>query len=181
VRLSTAQALEFYGPVREALRTRLTGVVGAEARRSLATNPELGFALPAEIEGRLGELLGPLYGDFRFDNLVRFMSGRAAAECPPAELDRPGTEPCLGLVYEGADAVRKCREVLGPTEPATAPRGTVRREFGTSMLLNAAHASDSADNARREIAILRPELDDLGRELAAVAGAMEPVLPDSGH
>ena len=48
------------GPVREALRTRLNHVAGAEAKKALAGNPELGFSLPPEIEARLGELLGPL-------------------------------------------------------------------------------------------------------------------------
>jgi len=45
----------------------------------------------------------------------------------------------------------KIREVLGPTDPAKAPPGSIRREFGSTIMVNAAHASDSPDNARREM------------------------------
>jgi nucleoside diphosphate kinase len=172
LRMSTAQALDFYGPVREALRTRLNHVVAVEAKKTLATNPELGFRISPDVEAKLGELLGPLYGDFRFDNLVRFMSGRSGSECPPAELHHPGSEPCLALVYEGPDAVRKCRDVLGPTDPSKAPAGTIRREFGTSILVNAAHASDSEESYRREVGIVRPEEDDLRREVESALGPL---------
>ncbi|MHB1307481.1 MAG: nucleoside-diphosphate kinase, partial [Limisphaerales bacterium] len=44
--------------------------------------------------------------------------------------------------------------VLGPTDPNTAPAGSIRREFGLNIMVNAAHASDSADNARRELKIV---------------------------
>jgi nucleoside diphosphate kinase len=53
------------------------------------------------------------------------------------------------------DAVRKIREVLGPTDPAKAPPGSIRKEFGQNIMINAAHASDSVENAEREMAIIR--------------------------
>jgi nucleoside diphosphate kinase len=52
------------------------------------------------------------------------------------------------------DAVRKIREVLGPTDPSKAPPGTIRREFGSTIMVNAAHASDSPENAAREMGIV---------------------------
>ena len=57
-------------------------------------------------------------------------------------------------MYEGEDAVGKIRDVLGPTDPTKAPDGTVRREFGSDVMVNTAHASDSPENARREMRIL---------------------------
>ena len=60
-------------------------------------------------------------------------------------------------VYQGVDAVRKTREVLGPTDPAKAPPGSIRREFGQTIMVNAAHASDAAENAQREMAIIQIE------------------------
>jgi nucleoside diphosphate kinase len=66
----------------------------------------------------------------------------------------PGTEKCIALVYEGPDAVGKIRDVLGPTDPSKAPPGSIRREFGQTIMVNAAHASDSEDNAKREIGIV---------------------------
>jgi nucleoside diphosphate kinase len=58
------------------------------------------------------------------------------------------------LVYEGVEAVRKIRDVLGPTDPSKAPPGSIRREFGQTIMVNAAHASDSEENARRELGIV---------------------------
>jgi len=78
------------------------------------------------------------------------MSGHAPSELPEAEWTNPGTEKCIALVYEGVNAVAKIRDVLGPTDPSKAPPGSIRREFGSTIMVNAAHASDSPENARRE-------------------------------
>jgi nucleoside diphosphate kinase len=51
--------------------------------------------------------------------------------------------------------------VLGPTDPAKAPHGTIRREFGQTIMVNAAHASDSAENAKREMGIVQIEENNL--------------------
>jgi nucleoside diphosphate kinase len=58
------------------------------------------------------------------------------------------------LVYEGVEAIRKIRDVLGPTDPSKAPPGSIRREFGQNIMINAAHASDSVESAEREMAIV---------------------------
>lgn len=152
--MSVAQALEFYGPVKEVLRTKLVDMVGAKARAAL--EKEFGFSIPLDIQAKLGSHLGPLFGDNQFESIVRFMSGRAPSECPPDLMYKPGTEKCIALVYEGPEAVRKIREVLGPTDPSKAPPGSIRREFGQSVMVNAAHASDSVENARREFGIINP-------------------------
>ena len=77
------------------------------------------------------------------------------SECDPARYHEPGTQKCIALVYEGVEAVRKIRDVLGPTDPSKAPPGSIRREFGQTIMVNAAHASDSEDNAKREIGIVK--------------------------
>jgi len=151
-RMSVAQAIEFYGPVKEILRTKLTDVVASKAKAAL--EKEFGFAIPAGESKQLGQILGPLYGDDQFNNIVRFMSGRSPADCDEAMLKEPGTEKCIAIVYEGVEAVRKIRDVLGPTDPSKAPPGSIRKEFGSNIMVNAAHASDSEDNAKREIGIV---------------------------
>jgi len=151
-RMSVAQASEFYGPVREVLRTRLKDVVASRAKAAL--EKEFAFKIPSAEEKQLGDLLGPIFGDNQFDNIVKFMSGRAPGECDAAQLRQPGTEKCIALIYEGVSAIRKIRDVLGPTDPSKAPPGSVRREFGQSIMVNAAHASDSEENAAREMAII---------------------------
>jgi nucleoside diphosphate kinase len=153
--MSLAQALEFYGPVREVLRTKLKDGIGERAK--LLLEKELGLAIPAKEQKALGEILGPLQGDHQFDNIMRFMTGHTPSECKTeAERQKPGTQKCIALVYEGVSAVRKIRDVLGPTDPSTAPPGSIRREFGSNITVNAAHASDSVENAKREFAIVNP-------------------------
>jgi nucleoside diphosphate kinase len=151
-RMSVAQAIEFYGPVREVLRTKLKDVVASKARAAI--EKELGFKIGSEQEQQLGSILGPSFGDNQFENIVKFMSGRAPSETPPQDLSKPGSEKCIALVYEGVEAVRKIRDVLGPTDPSKAPPGSIRREFGQTIMVNAAHASDSEENAQREMKII---------------------------
>jgi nucleoside diphosphate kinase len=153
-RMSTAQAMEFYGPVREFLRTKLKDGVSAKAKDVL--EKEFGFKISEADQKALGEILGPLQGDTQFGNIVRFMSGHAPGELPQSEWNKPGTEKCIALVYEGVGAVNKIRDVLGPTDPSKAPPGSIRREFGSTIMVNAAHASDSVENARREFGIVKP-------------------------
>ena len=152
LRMSVAEAMEFYGPVREVLRTKLGGVVGSKAKAIL--EEELEFKLPPACEKQLGELLVGPYGDNQFDNIVKFMAGRRPAECDETNRAQPGTEKCIALVYEGVEAVRKIRDVLGPTDPEKAPPGSIRKEFGQTIMVNAAHASDSAESAQREFKIV---------------------------
>jgi len=152
LRMSTAQAMEFYGPVREVLRTKLKDAVAGKASGLL--EQELGFKIPPAEQKSLGDILGPLHGDNQFDNIVRFMSGHAPGEIPQADWGKPGTEKCIALAYEGVGAVNKIRDVLGPTDPSKAPPGSIRREFGSTIMVNAAHASDSVENARREFGIV---------------------------
>jgi nucleoside diphosphate kinase len=151
-RMSVAQAMEFYGPVREVLRTKLKDMVGAKTKAVL--EKEFGFKIPAAEEKKLGETLCATFGDNQFENIIRFMSGHAPSELPEAEWTNPGTEKCIALVYEGVNAVAKIRDVLGPTDPSKAPPGSIRREFGSTIMVNAAHASDSPENARREMGIV---------------------------
>src|SRR5260221_7511785 len=82
--------------------------------------------------------------------------GNAPGEIPESDWSKPGTQKCIALVYEGVGAVNKIRDVLGPTDPSKAPPGSIRREFGSTIMVNAAHASDSAENAQREFGIVKP-------------------------
>jgi nucleoside diphosphate kinase len=151
-RMSVAQAMDFYGPVRDVLRTKLKDMVAGKA--TAAIEKEFGFKLPGDKEKQLGDLLGPAFGDNQFDNIVRFMSGHAPSEIPESDWTKPGTERCVALVYEGVEAVRKIRDVLGPTDPSKAPPGSIRREFGQTIMVNAAHASDSEESSARELKII---------------------------
>ena len=60
--------------------------------------------------------------------------------------------PVVVQVLEGENAVAKYREVMGATTPAQAADGTIRKQFAESVGENTVHGSDSAENARLEIA-----------------------------
>ena len=59
--------------------------------------------------------------------------------------------PCVLLCLEAPDAIRKWRDTMGPTDPAKAEPGTLRRDFGTSIGNNATHGSDATGTAAFEL------------------------------
>jgi nucleoside-diphosphate kinase len=71
-----------------------------------------------------------------YPEIERFMSSR----------------PVIVMALQGEDIVARVRELLGPTDSRKAPKGTIRGDFGTDMMVNVVHASDSEENGRLEIA-----------------------------
>lgn len=77
-----------------------------------------------------------------YNDLVNFMS----------------SGPVLISILEGEDAIAVNRKIMGATNPTEAAPGTIRADFATSIDENAVHGSDSADNAKTEIAFFfKPE------------------------
>ncbi len=152
-RMSVNQALEFYAPVKDAFCRKMSPHIGATARDILQR--ELAVPLPESSADELARCIGIPYANEQFERLIEFMSGRRPEVCPPMLRDQPGTAASLALVYEGPNAISMIREVLGPTDPTQAPDGTVRREFGASVMINTAHASDGVENAVHEMEIIR--------------------------
>jgi nucleoside-diphosphate kinase len=87
----------------------------------------------------------PFFGD-----LVKFMT----------------SGPVFTGVLEGEDAIRRWRDLMGPTDSKKAATGTVRGEFGTDVEQNASHGSDAPETARAEIAFFFP-----GAELPGATAA----------
>ncbi|MGI9625577.1 MAG: nucleoside-diphosphate kinase [Longimicrobiales bacterium] len=81
-----------------------------------------------------------------YDSLVEFMT----------------SGPCIPMVLEAGGAVLKLRETIGATDPAEAADGTVRKLFAESKERNAIHASDSDENAAREIGFFFSEAEVIG-------------------
>jgi nucleoside diphosphate kinase len=151
--MDVAEACEFYGPVHDVLRDKLRDISGQRARAAI--EKEFGFALGADAEKSLGDIVGPLCAEQQFNEIVKFMTGRSQEPCEPGKKAPGGLEKIVALVYQGVDAVNKIRAVLGPTDPRKAPPGTIRRELGQDIMVNAAHASDSPENANREMGIIK--------------------------
>lgn len=62
--------------------------------------------------------------------------------------------PVVAFVLEGEDAVQKVFDICGPTDPAEAPAGTIRKDFGVDKPHNVVHRSDSVEAAAKEIGLL---------------------------
>ena len=59
--------------------------------------------------------------------------------------------PVVGICIEGEDIVKRIRDFIGATDPKKAAPGTIRALYGTDISHNAVHASDSPENAEREL------------------------------
>lgn len=154
-RMSVNDALEFYGQVKEALHGKLAQKIGEKAKA--LCEQEFGVTLPEESAKKLVEAVGIPFADDQFSQLIEFMSGKRPEDChTPEELAQQNNPAkCLVLIYEGSNAIQKIRSVLGPTDPSKAPGGTVRRDFGSDVMVNTAHASDSSASVEREMKIIR--------------------------
>src|ERR1700693_407701 len=129
-------------------------IVGFKVHRMSVGQAELfyGPVLPV-----LQDKLGQAKGRDAWEDIVQFMAGARPSDTPSGKRGDPGSGKCIALVLQGENAVSQLREVLRPTGPTKAPPGSIRKEFGQTIMINAAHASDSADNAKREMEIVRPE------------------------
>lgn len=178
--MTVPQAEDFYGPVRESLARKFEEIGAGRAAKALSR--EFGLAVDEEDVRDLCRVLGPKFAQAQFESIGEFMTGCKLAESnEPAKsgglLDRfrgfwariisqrhafvfaSGGKGSLALVYRGPKAVKTIRKILGPTDPSKAEPGSVRREFGSDIMVNAAHASDSPENAEREMGIINMEED----------------------
>jgi nucleoside-diphosphate kinase len=115
-------------------------VAGGKTGKIIAHLEQAGFTLRAARLVRLSHAqAGAFYEVHRerpfYRDLVEFMT----------------SGPCLPMALERTDAVAHLRTVIGATDPAEAAPGTVRKLFAESKGRNAIHASDSPENAAREV------------------------------
>jgi nucleoside-diphosphate kinase len=61
--------------------------------------------------------------------------------------------PVVAMEWSGESAISACRGLMGPTDPADAPPGTIRGDFGLEVTENIVHGSDSPESAKRELTI----------------------------
>jgi nucleoside-diphosphate kinase len=128
----------------DATRRNLTGKINAKFE-------DAGLRIVAQRRIQLSaDQAGKFYAVHKerpfYNDLVKFMT----------------SGPVVVQVLEGENAVAKNREVMGATNPANAAAGTIRKEFAESIEANSVHGSDSADNAKIEIAFFFAESDIVG-------------------
>ena len=128
----------------DATRRNLTGKINARFE-------EAGLRIVAQKRIRLtkeqAEKFYEVHSDRSFfDELVAFMT----------------SGPVIVQVLEGENAVMANRDIMGATNPANAAPGTIRKDFAESIEANSVHGSDSADNARIEIAFFFAGIEIVG-------------------
>ncbi len=68
------------------------------------------------------------------------------------------SRPVIMIGLQGDNVVQRVRDLLGPTDSRKAAKGTIRGDFGTEMMKNVVHASDSVENGKAELArFFKPE------------------------
>lgn len=135
----------------------------------MAVSLTLGIVKPDALAGgKTGKIVAHLEQagfTVRAARLVRLTRPEAAAFYAIHQ-DRPfyrdlvefmTSGPCLPLALEREDAVAQLRTVIGATDPAEAAAGTIRKLYAESKGRNAIHASDSDENAAREVAFFFAE------------------------
>lgn len=66
------------------------------------------------------------------------------------------SSPVMAMVWEGPDAVAAVRQTMGATRPTEAAPGTLRHDYALQVGRNLTHASDSAENGEKEVALWFP-------------------------
>ena len=61
--------------------------------------------------------------------------------------------PVVAMVWEGTNAIKLCRNMIGATKPLDAVSGTIRGDFTTELQTNLVHGSDAPETAEVEIAL----------------------------
>jgi nucleoside-diphosphate kinase len=140
--MAIEQTLSLIKP--DATRRGLTGAINARIEAA-------GLAIVAQRRLRLTVAQAEAFyavhrGRDFFADLVAFMA----------------SGPVVAQVLEGEDAVAHYRRVMGPTDPAKAPAGTLRGDFALNVQENSVHGSDSAANAASEIGFFFSRLDIVG-------------------
>ena len=112
------------------------GIVGAIIQRMEAEDLRIRQIRLVRLSKADAEGFYAVHRDKRFfDNLTDFMS----------------SGPIVVLALEAPDVIRRWRRLMGATDPAKADRGTIRREYGSSIETNATHGSDAPETAVCEL------------------------------
>nr|XP_009678599.1 PREDICTED: nucleoside diphosphate kinase 3 [Struthio camelus australis] len=137
---AAAGARTFVAVKPDGVQRRLVGeLVGRFERKGLAL---VGMKLVQAPEELLREHYVALRDRPFYSQLVKYMS----------------SGPVVAMVWQGLDAVKTVRTMIGETNPADSRPGTIRGDFCTDITKNVIHGSDSVESARQEISLwFRPE------------------------
>ena len=111
------------------------GLIGEIISRFEHRGLKLVGAKALQLDGELAEQQYAEHAEKPFfDDLVDFIT----------------SAPVFAMVWEGKDAVRQVRRMVGETDPADSPPGTIRGDYGLDLGRNLIHASDHEDPGSNE-------------------------------
>lgn len=150
------------------MTTQTTAPTATDAERTLVlVKPDgvrrgLAGEVLRRIEAKGYALIAVELMNATHDLLDRHYAEHVGKPFYPGLVDFMLSGPILAVVAEGNRVVEGFRTLAGPTDPTTAPPGTIRgdlaRAWGTPAMQNVVHGSDSPESADREIALWFPTL-----------------------
>lgn len=123
-------------------------VAAGHSGEIIAAIEQAGFRIVAMKKLRLTQAQAEAFydvhrGRFFFDSLVKFMT----------------EGPVIPMALEREDAIASLRKLMGDTNPAKAPEGTIRKRFASNIERNAIHGSDAPETAAFEISFFFAKMD----------------------
>lgn len=156
--LSTKQAEEFYGPVKDFFNSSFDEKFKpklVENLRASLNQKDFSFELTDEILSKMADQMKKPTVDGEFGNILQYMTGSAPSAFAETKKTGDGKHTiCLALLYQGINTIKTIRELLGATDPKKAKYSSIRRFYGLDILRNAVHASDSPASVIRERKII---------------------------
>jgi nucleoside diphosphate kinase len=152
VRMSAAQGEAFYGFLRNTFKRKLKKHVAEKIKERICGL--FGFDITDEEYNAMAAVINEKNAKYEFTQFVEYLTGIDPNSVAPKDLEKPGMHPSMALLYRGFSAVGKIRSRLGESDPSKAAAGTIRSDFGQSVLQNVAHASDSVQRAIYERKII---------------------------
>lgn len=176
--MSSSQVHALHGPVLKALEEKFLAIGPERVARTL--RKEFTIEAPCDAVNDVCRQLAPLFAKAEFEKIVTFMTGPPAIGHSRTSKCQLGSHGCFALIYEGVNAINIIRSILGATDPTEAVPGSIRREFGSNITMNAAHASDSREGAQREMEIIKVEEDTIKSWIDRYYGGLLCRVADSG-
>ena len=156
--LSTKQAKEFYGPVKDFFNSSFDDKfkpILVENLRASLDQKDFSFELTDEIMNKMADQMKKPTVEGEFGNILQYMTGRTPSAFAETKKTIDGKQTiCIAILYQGINTIKTIRELLGATDPKKAKYSSIRRFYGLDILRNAVHASDSPASVIRERKII---------------------------
>ena len=156
--LSTKQAKEFYGPVKDFFNSSFDDKfkpILVENLRASLNQKDFSFELTDEIMNKMADQMKKPTVEGEFGNILQYMTGRTPSAFAETKKTIDGKQTiCIAILYQGINTIKTIRELLGATDPKKAKYSSIRRFYGLDILRNAVHASDSPASVIRERKII---------------------------